>query len=246
MDVGWIGRWLATRPKDGRRGYAICTVPRTGSSVLCEWLSSTGKLGCPFEYFHTEAGRRIIHPNYPDDHQAQLDWILTKGSTSNGIYGVKVFAHQHEAVAQVLDWTRALPRLHYVLLERRDRLGQAISWLRAAQSGRFQSWDAPRGEIRYDGPTLRNYLKEVDRQYAFWSGFVRRHRIRPLRLFYEDALDDPQQAVDQIAMHFGLAGLVHVSRVGIALAIQRDATTEEWRARYLAEIGEPAMSGSRK
>ena len=239
---GWIGRCLATRPMDEPRGYAICTVPRTGSSLLCQWLANTGMLGRPWEYFHTHGARRLIHPNYPDDPQAQLDWILTKGSTSNGIYGVKVFAHQHEAVAQVFDWTEALPRLHYVSLERRDRLGQAISWLRAAQSSQFQSWDAPRGEISYDAATIRNYLEEVDRQYAFWAEFFRRRRIRPVRLFYEDALDDPQQAINHIARTFGLVGLVRASQVGVTLAIQRDATTEEWRTRYLAEMGKPARS----
>ncbi|MGP8122502.1 MAG: Stf0 family sulfotransferase [Xanthobacteraceae bacterium] len=34
------------------RGYAICTMPRSGSNFLCQLLASSGCLGRPLEYFN--------------------------------------------------------------------------------------------------------------------------------------------------------------------------------------------------
>jgi LPS sulfotransferase NodH len=48
-------------------------------------------------------------------------------------------------------------------------------------------------------------------------------------------LADPQSAVDQVADLFGLRGDARVASERIGLAMQRDAITEEWRARFRAE-----------
>ena len=57
----------------------------------------------------------------------------------------------------------------------------------------------------------------------------------PTIIVYEDLLADPQSAVDQIADLFGLRGCARVASERVDLVMQRDATTEEWRARFLAE-----------
>jgi LPS sulfotransferase NodH len=74
------------------RGYAICTQPRSGSNLMCQYLSSTGRLGYPLEYFNGPARRALGLPNFPDSPGSQIDAILRIGATQNGIYAVKLTA----------------------------------------------------------------------------------------------------------------------------------------------------------
>ena len=237
----WLSRWSGRGREIGQRGYAICTAPRSGSNLLCQFLSSTRRLGRPLEYFNGGGRRAIETPDYPDDRRAQIHWILTKGATPNGVYGLKLFYYNHEAVSTELDWTEALPRLVYIYLERRDRLGQAISWSRALQTGQFRSAQPGQGPASYDGGAIRERLAAIDREYSCWAEFFRVRQLEPVRLAYEDLIDNPQAAIDRVAARFELAGRAVVDEGAIDLKIQRDAASMEWRTRYLSENGEPPV-----
>jgi hypothetical protein len=66
-------RRMTERSDRADRGYAICTSGRSGSNLLGQYLSSTGMLGNPLEYFNG-AGRRMLgQPDYPDDPSRQID-----------------------------------------------------------------------------------------------------------------------------------------------------------------------------
>jgi len=225
---------MAERSDRANRGYAICTSGRSGSNLLCQYLSSTGVLGNPLEYFHGDGRRMLGHPEYPDDPVKQIDCILTMGATSNGIYGVKVFPWQCDRVEQSIHWTHLLPDLAFVLLRRRDILGQAISAVRAAQTNQWRSIMAAQGTAKYDGAQIYQRLQGTARDYARWEIFFARKAVTPTLIVYEDMLAQPQSAVDQVAQLFGLGGQALLNQ-GIDLVMQRDATTDEWRARFLDE-----------
>jgi trehalose 2-sulfotransferase len=233
----WLKRRLNYRAAPGLRGYAICTAPRSGSNLLCQWLTSTNQLGHPLEYFNGPARRELDHPNYPDDPGAQVRWIMGESPTPNGIYGVKLFSGHCSLVSPVAGQIPVLPVSAYVYLERRDRLGQAISWVRALQTRQYRSTQPLRGGISYDGTAIRDRLAAIDGEYALWSEFFAQHKIRPLRLFYEECVQHPQDAVDRIAAHVGLDSRALIVASNIDLEIQRDAISDEWRTRHLSELG---------
>jgi len=223
----------ARHPAD--RGYAICTSSRSGSTLLCQYLSSTGLLGHPLEYFNG-AGRRMLgDPDFPDEPEKQIECVLTIGATANGIYGIKVFPTQFDLVAKSIPWTRMLPNLKFVLLKRRDLLGQAISSLRAAQTNQWRATMAAYGAARYDGDQIREHLRVAALDHARWDVFFARNGIGPTVIAYEDLVADPQAGVDRIAALFGLQNEARIKPETVDLAIQRDATTEEWKARFLSE-----------
>jgi trehalose 2-sulfotransferase len=218
-----------------QRGYAICTSPRSGSNLLCQYLASTGRLGKPLEYFNA-AGRRVHdHPDFPDDPARQIECILTLGATANGIYGLKLFPAQFDTVAKSIPWARMLPGLEFVLLERRDVLGQAISVVRAAQTRQWRSTMIPQGTPVYDGAAIRNSLHAAARDYARWQVFFARNGIDPTIMLCEDLVADPQRAVDQVAALFGLSGQTPIDPGRINLVIQRDALNEAWKQRFRSE-----------
>ena len=220
----------------GKRGYAICTAPRSGSNLLCQYLASTDVPGKPLEYFNWQGRRAIEDPSYPDAPADQIRMILTRGATDNGVYGVKLFWYQHAELSAAFDWMRALPNLSFIYLERRDRLGQAISWARATQTAQYRSTQPVSSAPSYDAALIRLRLDDIEREYAQWPVFFARRNIAPLRLAYEDFAADPHGAVDGVARTLGISpGRIAPQRID--LTIQRDALNEEWRARFLRDEG---------
>jgi trehalose 2-sulfotransferase len=217
------------------RGYALCTVGRSGSNWLCELLTSTDRLGRPLEYFNTEGRRRFTDPLYPDDPVRQIARILTTGATANGVYGVKVFPTHVDAIRDRVQWSDALPNLRFVHLVREDLVGQAISLCRGVQTGRFRSPQPESAPPSYDGPAILANIRLFARHEARWSAFFARNGIRPLRLVYERVAAEPQAAVDAVA------DLLAVERPRIDPArvdqiVMRDALSEDWRRRFHAEF----------
>jgi LPS sulfotransferase NodH len=226
---------MIERANPANRGYAICTSGRSGSNLLCQYLSSTGMLGNPLEYFNGSGRRLLGYPDYPDDPSKQIDWILTEGATPNGIYGLKIFPAQVEQIEKSIRWTELLPNLKFVLLKRHDILGQALSAVRALQTEQWRASMPARGPAQYDGAQIYERLQITARDYARWDIFFARKAVAPAIIIYEDLLADPQSAVDQVADLFGLRGRARAAGEPIDLKIQRDATTQEWRTRFLAE-----------
>src|SRR5215207_8545306 len=63
-----------TRPMlsaDAKRSYLVCATPRSGSTLLCEALKSTGVAGVPAEYF--EALRTTGRPRRPQEYFKGVD-----------------------------------------------------------------------------------------------------------------------------------------------------------------------------
>lgn len=216
----------------------ICATSRCGSSYFCGLLASTEMLGNPLEYFNTGGRRKRQDPNYPTNRRRQLDKVRTSGATSNGIYAVKVIAPQLNEIGDRADPFRDLPSLAIVRLRRKDLLGQAISLARARQTGQFIASDPQKAAPVYSVELIRSCLRSVSEQEAIWDAVEHRRGLRPLAITYEDVLDNPQQAVDRVAMLMGLVLPVPIDRTLVAHGVQRDSANAEWRARFLAETGD--------
>lgn len=79
------------------RSYVLCGTPRTGSTLLCGLLRSTGVLGRPESYFRepdevawatrfglaTEGGR-------VRDYRAFANAARNAGTSNNGVFGVRI------------------------------------------------------------------------------------------------------------------------------------------------------------
>lgn len=216
------------------RGYVICTTPRSGSNFLSQLLTSTGVLGRPLEYFNGPARRVLDHPDYPDDPEAQLAAIQDLGRTPNGVYGFKLFITQFDAIAD-LGWPRRLPNLSFIYLERRDLVGQAVSWMRATQTGQYRSTSDVAGTAHYDPAAILDRLSQIVMEQARWRGYFALNDIRPLFAIYEDVVADPAQTVGAVGRLMGLASPPRIDPTRIDLTVQRDADTADWRARFIVE-----------
>ena len=140
-----------------------------------------------------------------------------------------------------------LANLHFVRLLRRDRLAQAISWLRALQTGQYRSSQPRRSDIAYDGTALMERILEIARAEASWDAYFAKTGLAPLALVYEDVTADPANAVRRVTSFIGVDA-ASMDHAAVDLIAQRDANTEEWRQRFLAEYGDcesiEVLSGS--
>jgi LPS sulfotransferase NodH len=218
-----------------QRGYVICFTERSGSTMLCEYLSATGALGMPREYLHGSGIGGLAF-----DPKRQLRAVLAQGLTANGVYGLKVSPGQMDNFP--LPWPRLLPNLSFVHISRRDLLGQALSAARAEQS---QQWRSTMKEMRrsvvYDAALIKHKLTRIVRDEARWQLYFAINEISPLRLVYEEFCSDPLVAVRQVAELVSLREVPSVDRSKITLRMQRDEETEQWRSRFVAENLDTSM-----
>jgi len=229
--------WLRVAPP-ADRGYMICATPRCGSNYLSQLLASTGVLGNPREYFNAPGRRQYDDPAYPDDPREQLKQVLTTGRTANGIYAVKMHHFQIAALNRIVNPFRDLPHLRFIVLERRDALGQAISWSRVLQTGQFRAPETAGREVNYDQNHIRQGLLWLMKERANWEKTLQAEKTRRLFLNYEAVMSDPQLAVDRVAAFMQIGGRPRIDPALVSVTIQRDQTTENWRARFLAETGD--------
>jgi LPS sulfotransferase NodH len=222
-----------TAPSSPTRGYAICAEPRAGTVLLCRLLAATGRLGKPAEYFHRADRARALR----DDPGAELARLAARAATPNGIYGIKLFSAHFDLVART-PWTEGLPDLAFVHVRRRDLLGQAVSLARAIQTRQYKATDEAAGEPSYDAALIADCLARTAYGQARWECWFARNAIDVLRLDYEDLVADPAAAVAAVARRVGVDDAPPVDAGAIALRVQRDSLTEDWRRRFVAERGE--------
>jgi LPS sulfotransferase NodH len=218
------------------RGYAICTEARSGSTLLCRLLRSTGLLGQPTEFFNVETMQNAWGiADYPLDAEGQIEAITRLGATPNGVYGVKLFSRDAAAHAATR-WLERLPSLTLVYLERMDVLGQALSHVRALQTSRWVASSQELTSPQYSHALINGELMRIAEANARWRYFFARNGLPVMHLFYERITQEPQAAVDAIARRIGMSEPVPIDPSQFAqLTVQRDALSDEWRARFIAE-----------
>jgi LPS sulfotransferase NodH len=228
---------LGLRKGPASRGYMICTLPRSGSTYLCQLLQSTQVLGKPDEYFNTPAMRTHRDPKYPKDPLAQLDIVRSLGATTNGIYGVKLMTMHLALIAGRIDPFHDLPNVVLLRLTRRDLLSQAVSLARARQTRQFDAKDPQQGVPTYSATRIHHCLLDLQRQQAKWDNLFAQLAAQPLSFDYEELSRDPQHFVDLVAARMGIVPPVAIDWASVTRSIQRDDSTREWRARFLEETG---------
>ena len=158
------------------------------------------KLGKPLEYFNEGyMRRRFTDASNPAHLPNQLRHYMDSAATENGIRSAKVFWFdiQRLAQAKLLHHFRGY---RFVLLERKDKVAQAISISRALRSGKLRADMAvPDVEVQYDYPDIKKRLLRLIRAEKQWLNFFDRTGIDPLRCNYEALMVDPQLTIDQVA-----------------------------------------------
>ena len=244
------------RPPD--LSCVICSIPRSGSNLLSYALEDTGLAGRPREYFGTrnETGyaeewglpRRYSLRSY-------LKKLAANSATPNGVWGahihlfdfLDVIERAREEFGKTLSERELLeacfPNPRCIYIRRADRVRQAISWMRAGNSGQ---WLRLRGEPVSDRMArLDINLDDVDKwiqvfseQESKWQEFFARNNLTAHEILYEDLVSDYQATVLGALAYLGLTPRADLQLPPPRLEKQSDDLTERAAAMYMNRMQE--------
>jgi len=227
--------------------YLICCSMRTGSTLLEHVLFDAGA-GRPREYLHgnqpgmetyAKYARRIYNGNKRRD---LMGWRVMWGQLWDQqrklphVWGNVPVETMLDGVIGAVD----ADEVHYIHLTRRDRLRQAVSYIRAQEGNR---WYCPEDEtppdvaIPFTKPVIDRVeylLGEFPKYDRMWEDYFTARHIAPLRLVYEDMTATPdtiRATFWQIVDYIG-AGVDGDYQVTIPLKKQAGDDVERWIAQY--------------
>lgn len=244
--------------------YIICTSPRSGSTLLCRLLAATGRAGHPKSYFHEPslsdwAAYHGVKEARGWSRRATLEAVLQvallKGRGNSEIFGLRLqrrsaaffmsqLAALHPEMTTDLDRIQAVfgPTL-FVHLTRADKIAQAVSFVKAGQTGLWHK--APDGtEIErlsehqdpvYDFERLKEQYETFLRFEQEWSGWFGAEGISPLRITYDELSNAPQSVLQRILEALGLEN-TNARDVVPDVAKLADEVNADWAARFRRDL----------
>lgn len=236
--------------------YLICATPRTGSSLLCGLLESTGVAGHPESYFRQPDEKSWATRWGILDRSGNLfsdsDFVrsaVAAGRTENGVFAARIMWGTLEDLVDRLgrmhpDLTgtdlellrREFGPTRFLFLRRDDVVAQAVSWLRAEQTNHWQDDDPFRPQQpalvpRFDAQAIQRLVRTIHEHNAGWHDWFSAVGITPRMVRYEDLAADPVGVAESILDSLGLA-LPSGHEIRIRHRRLADDLNTEWIDRY--------------
>jgi LPS sulfotransferase NodH len=231
------------------RSYLLCGTPRTGSTLLCDLLASTGVAGRPESYFR-EPDRRLwaarfgipVASDGSVDYRAFVAGAVRAGRTANGVFAARIM---WGTMALIVDGLKPCPRGHrdidilteafgplvLVQLQREDVVGQAVSWARAEQSGYWQPGDVPSVAPQLDLNQIHDLVRTIHEHNRAWDTWFEEQGVQPYVVTYEEIVAEPRRAVRGILDGLGVEP-PPTWRPESRHHKQADGTNADWVRRY--------------
>lgn len=196
------------------RSLLVCATPRSGSTLFCRSLEDTGRIGLCREWFQpTEfLGRRRAYGLPPDEAFHTLSRTIVERETSPaGIFSLKIMWETLGYLLQDLRRTDPaaggmsdygllesyFPHPRFILVTRSDKVRQAVSHVKALQSGH---WEYDGEKLALDTSLLSfDYLAVEEAVETFrshessWRRFFDENGIEAMEIEYESFLAEREK-----------------------------------------------------
>ncbi|WP_338528766.1 Stf0 family sulfotransferase [Nitratireductor thuwali] len=248
---------------DSYRSYIICTTSRSGSTLLCKLLSQTGVAGEPNSYFHRPSVSswaskfdlpRGASATQEEFLQAVVKATRERGSAGTGVFGLRLMRKSFDFLMEQLDilcpglandaerFEMAFGRTLYIHLTRSDKVAQAVSLIKASQTGLWHlasdgselERTAPPRPPSYNAGEIARNVAELTAHDEEWVRWFERERIDPVLVGYDVLSDDPKGTVAGILNRLGLDAAA-AREISPGVAKLADETSRAWIERYRAE-----------
>jgi trehalose 2-sulfotransferase len=224
---------LAAIPS-GIRFVFIYFTNRCGSHFLADALAPSGALNRAGEMFNAEI---VVGDSkaYGLRDLGQFMGHLARTASRNGILVTKATVTQISVLAQSGIMDHILARTSFLLLERDDKLGQAISYALALGTNQWTSAHEARvaaASVPFNPDLLRGFIGGVATEIALFHRFFGLNGITPLHVSYEMLAAMPETVVPWIGAWLGLPQLQFVAP---ELRVRRQANeiNQRWREWFL-------------
>jgi trehalose 2-sulfotransferase len=196
------------------------------------------------------------HPSAPDREllEAIFRTAIAKGTLDTGIFGLRLQRQSFDFFTEKLvvlyprhsnhleRFQAAFGRTLFVHLTRRDKVAQAVSYVKARRTGLWHA--APDGtelerlsrpqEPAYDASEIRTRLDEMTAHDGNWEHWFAGSEIDPLKITYEELSAGPTNTLRAMLDRLGLE---RDAADGIEPAVAKlgDDTNQDWVARFRSE-----------
>jgi trehalose 2-sulfotransferase len=232
---GQISAGPVTLPR-GLRFIFLCYTNRCGSDYVAQSIASDGRLNVAEEFFNHETvvfhARRERHK----DIQAYFDWLVRYVKIGRRVM-CKLAVNHLEILGRAGIMQQIIERSHFILVERSDKLGQAISYDIARQTGQWNSRIAAQqtaADIEFSAARLTAITRSFAEQYQAFGHFFSRNAVAPTHIVYEDFVADPQSHLERIGRNVSFPDLRMLPQ-NIWLQKQAGPLNLAWRERYLRD-----------
>ncbi len=227
-------------------------------------LAATKMAGQPESHFHVPSFERWLSvyglndagfTSRRDALGAVFAAAITQGMGSSDIFGLRMQRGSFDFFMKQLALLSPGPKSDvermesvfgptvFVHLCRSDRLDQAISLVRAEQSGLWHRNSdgselerlSPPKEPHYDAKAIAHQMNEFAALDKAWERWFEQESLNPLRICYDELSDDPHMALASVlsALQLDPKQAPHVETPTAKLS---DELSGAWRARFMAEI----------
>jgi len=234
--------------------YTIWFSQRTGSTLLCKAIESTGVAGVPREWFNCPPD--LLTTFKKTDHAELQKYLWNLGSTDNGVFAInhsyyephfsqlietlrKFPACPPTATSRTKVWEEVFPNHRHIFMTRRNKIRLAVSWWRAIKSEEWHlSTDKQRKPVdlsnAYSFDAINHLYNECSMREAGIQEFFTEGGITPLNIFYEDFIQNYEQTIRTILDYLELNSQ-SVTITPPALTKLADDVSEQWTQRFREE-----------
>jgi len=233
-------------PAQCRFKYLVCSTPRTGSTLLCTGLASSGSAGLPLEYYSGTHVQAYLHRIGSSKKALKLaeywQFLLRHRTSPNGVFGMKMhFADLAHAFKTKQAQRSFLGEFdHFILLTRRNKLAQAVSFAKARETGTYrvgadESDAAPPPEA-YNFRYLAKTLGWISDREAQWRVLLADLRDKTTAITYEELAADYAASLARILTALGLTDSIPALDPRPRIVPQRDETSRQWEDRFMQDL----------
>lgn len=231
--------------------------------MLCKLLAETKVAGNPGSLFHKPSVDAWLDyfdlvANELVNRRELLDAIFeaakARGKGETEVFGFRL---QRGSFAFFMDQLRFMYPDHtsdadriqaafgptlFIFLSRGDKLDQAISYIRAEQTGLWHrgadGTDLERQETRredgYDPDAMRSQMAEFIEFDVAWRSWLEEQSVVPLEVSYEALSREPQKQLKRILDALGADGTI-ASTISTPTAKLADQFNRQWREKFELE-----------
>jgi LPS sulfotransferase NodH len=215
---------------------------RSGSTFFGQLLSSTGwfnQIGESFAPRQLNAVRQ--RQGLGDLHEA-AQWMIDNRGTEHA-FGVKAGFKVLAASAELGFLPEIIDRAQFLLLRRRDRVGQAVSMVKGLRGGKMHSGQSAERQLTdddYDADAIAQKVENIIRTEVMLAEFASRLGKDAPLVYYEDICADPRRYVAQVCDLMGLKMPSDYEPNKVRLSVVRDELSARWVQRFRTE--RPALN----
>jgi LPS sulfotransferase NodH len=183
-----------------------------------------------------------------------LEAVLAEGKGGTAIFGLRVMFETLDELSARLDklfpglettptrFEKAFGQPLYVHLSRENKVAQAVSLLKARQTGLWHiasdgselERTAPHREAAYDPAIISTLVDELTLQDDSWREWFVTHGIEPVQLTYESLSQDPQAGLRAVLSGLGVDTPL-ASTIVPQTAKLADKQSENWITQFQAD-----------